>query len=256
MASTTDNSFASESLLKARVEDAVRLCQRRDTPVFIGFLDAAGRAAAEGMVRPFRDVTTRFWGGHEEGERTLLGVFPSFMEAEPSWFPLTAIGFTYRAQASITHRDVLGSLLATGIRREMLGDILCAPGLAVVFVKDELVPFLQEQVVKIGGEGVLVTVPFEGELPVAHTFRELRDTVASPRLDAVLKVCLSTSREEAARRIAAGLVSVNHRPCLHASAEIKAGDILSVRGTGRFRVEQVGPQTRKGRLFITINQYV
>lgn len=256
MASTSDNAFAGEGLLKARVEDAVRLCGRRDTPVFIGFLDASERAAAEGMVRPFRDVTTRFWGGHEEGERTLLGVFPSFMEADPTWFPLTEIGFTYRTEASITHRDVLGSLLATGIRREMLGDILCAPGLSVVFVKDELVSFLQEQVTKIGGEGVQIHMPFEGTLPAAHTFRELRDTVASPRLDAVLRVCLSTSREEAARRIATGIVSVNHRPCLSASTEVKAGDVLSVRGAGRFRVEQVGPQTRKGRLFITINQYV
>lgn len=256
MASTSENPFANDGLLKARVEDAARLCERRDSPVFIGFLDAAQRAAAEGMVRPLRNVCTLFWGGHEEGERTLLGVFPAFMEAEPTWFPLTAIGFSYREEASITHRDVLGSLLSTGIRREMLGDILCAKGLAVVFVKDELVPFLQEQVTKIGGEGVQLHVPFEGTLPAAHTFRELRDTVASPRLDAVLRVCLSVSREEAARRIATGIVSVNHRPCLSASAEIKAGDILSVRGAGRFRVEQVGPPTKKGRLFITVNQYV
>lgn len=255
MASTSDASLWDDSLLKARVEDAVRLSDRRGTPCFLGFLDERQRVAAEGMLRPFRDVPTLFWGGHPESERTLLGIFPTGSEPESSWFPLTAIGYTFRSGGLINHRDVLGSLLAGGIKREMIGDILCGDGLAVVFARDEVVPFLSEQVTKIGGEGVQVLCPFEGELPAAHTFVERRDTVASPRLDAVLRVCLATSREEAAKRIAAGLVSLNHRPCLSASAEVHEGDILSVRGAGRFRAAQVGPPTRKGRLFVTIQQY-
>jgi len=89
-----------------------------------------------------------------------------------------------------------------------------------------------------------------------HTFVERRDTVASPRLDAVLRVCLSTSREEAARRVELGIVSINHLPCTAVSAEVHEGDVLSVRGSGRFRVAKLGPPTRKGRLFVTVEQYV
>lgn len=255
MVSTSDP-LADDSLLKARIEDAVRLSDRRGAPCFLGFFDERQRAVAEGVLRSFREVTAFFWGGHEEAERTLLGVFPIGCEPDSSWFPLTPIAFCYRSSASITHRDVLGSLLASGIKRELVGDILCGSGIAVVFVRDEIVLFLTEQVTRIGGEGVQVQCPYEGELPAAHTFVERRDTVASPRLDAVLRVCLSVSREEASRRIAAGLVLLNHRPCLSVSAEVHEGDVLSVRGTGRFRVLQVGPPTRKGRLFVTIQQYV
>ncbi len=242
-------------MLKARVEDTVRLSDKRGTPAYLGFLDERQRAAAEGMVRPFREVSALFWGGHDEGERTLLGVFPAGYEPDASWFPLTAIGFFWRAGVSMTHRDVLGSLLAAGIRRDMLGDILCGDGFAVVFARDEVVAFLCEQVTRIGGEGVRVQCPYEGELPAAHTFVERHDTVASPRLDAVLRICLSTSREEAAKRIVAGLVAVDHRLCLSPSVEIREGAVLSVRGAGRFRVAQIGPPTRKGRLFVTILQY-
>lgn len=255
MASTSDLSSLDGALLKARVEDAVHLSNKRGTPVYLGFLDERQRADAEGMVRPFRDLTTLFWGGHEEGERTLLGVFPAGDEPDGSWFPLTPLGFFWRTGVHLTHRDVLGSLLAAGIRRDMVGDILCGDGLAVVFARDEIVPFLTEEIVRIGGEGVRVQCPYEGELPAAHTFTERRDTVASPRLDAVVRICLAVSREEAARRIAAGLVSVNHRPCLSASAEVHEADVLSIRGTGRFRVQQIGPPTRRGRLFVTIWQY-
>lgn len=255
MGSTSDLSLWDDGMLKARVEDTFRLSEKRGKPGYLGFLDERQRAAAEGMVRPFDDVTPLFWGGHAEGERTLLGIFPAGYDPDTSWFPLTAIGFFWRSGAAITHRDVLGSLLAAGIRRDMLGDILCADGFAVVFVRDEMVSFLCEQVTRIGGEGVRVQCPYEGALPAAHTFVERRDTVASPRLDAVLRICLSVSREEAAKRIAAGLVSVDHRPCLSAATEVFEGTVLSVRGAGRFRVAQVGPPTRKGRLFVTILQY-
>ncbi len=233
----------------------MRLCDRRSAPCFVGFLDEGQRAAAEGMLRG-GDVIPLFWGGHPDGERTILGVFPAFLPPTEEQFPLSTAAFLYRKGVSVTHRDVLGSLLAVGIRRETVGDILCADGISVVFLRDEVLPYVSEQVTKIGGEGVQFVCPYTGVLPAAHTFRELHDTVASARLDAVLRICLAASREEAARRIEAGLVQVNHRPCLSVSSQVREGDVLSVRGAGRFRVRQVGPQTRKGRLFITLDQYI
>lgn len=253
---STSKGLLSDELLSARIEDALRLCEDRGYPFFLGFLDEHQRAMAEKRLLKYPRESVLFWGGHEEAERTLLGAFPSYLPPDTDAFPLTAMGFTYRREANLTHRDVLGTLLATGIRREAVGDILCAAGLSVAFVKEDMVPFLSEQVTRIGGESVKVAVPFEGELPPAHTFKEWRDTVASPRLDAVLKVCLFTSREEAARQIAAGLVSLNHTECLSVSAEIKEGDVISVRGIGRFRVGVIGPLTRKGRIFITVKQYI
>lgn len=255
MASTSKSPF-SDDLLPARIDDALRLCTDREYPCFLGFLDEHQRAAAERRLLHCSQVFVMFWGGFDQAERTLLGVFPSWYSPDAKLFPLTAVGFSYRPEASISHRDVLGTLLSTGIRREAVGDILSQNGLSVAFLKEEMVSFLTGQIARIGGEAVKVTVPFEGELPSAHTFKEWRDTVASPRLDAVLKVCLHTSREEAARQIAAGLVSLNHTECLSVSAEVKEGDVISVRGAGRFRVDGIGPVTRKGRIFITINQYI
>ncbi len=256
MGSISNSPFAEDALLKARVDDAVRLCKQRSSPVYIGFLDEHQQTVARGIIRHSKDVDHCFWGGHTDGERTLLGVSPSFLPLEEAWFPLTTVAFYYRSGREITHRDVLGSLLSAGVRRETIGDILCGDGFAVVFVKDEIVSFLQEEIVKIGGEGVRSETPFTGELPVMHTFIQRRDTVASPRLDAVLRVCIAASREEAARRIEMGTVSVNHMPCTTVSAPIHEGDVLSVRGVGRFRVAQLGPPTRKGRLFVTVEQYV
>lgn len=254
MAYTSENPFSDAAFLKARIEDAVRQSERRGTVSYLGFFTEEQRAVAEGILRHTPVVTHAFWGGFAEAERTLLGVGED--SAETDWFPLTALEIVSRGREVLGHRQVLGSLLSLGVRRETVGDILCADTRAVVFVRDEVLPFVQENLTRVGGAAVTLQAPFTGDLPAAHTFREHRDTVASARLDAVTKICVAFSREEAARLIAAGLVSLNHRPALSASAAVREGDLLSIRGHGRFLVDTLGPPTKKGRLFITLKEYI
>lgn len=254
MASTSN---ASDDVhLRARVADACHLCEMRSCPRFVGFLDEHRQAVARAVLHEKGHSSFLFFGGCDGAERVMLGVFPDFIPPDPTLFPLVAVRFTYRPSATLTHRDFLGTLLSCGIKREVIGDILCKEGSAVVFLTEEVAPFIADTVKKVGGEGVGVEYPYTGAVAVTHQFRELADTVASPRLDAVVKAAVRISREEAARRIEAGLVSLNHTPCLSVSATVREGDILSVRGGGRFVVDAVGPQTKKGRFILKLRQYL
>ena len=255
MGFTSDRS-EEDALLRARVEDACNLCDMRSCPRFVGFLDEHRQAVARAVLHEKGMCTYLFFGGYEEAERTVLGVFPDFLPPDPALFPVSAIGFRYRQSADLSHRDFLGALLATGIKREKIGDIVCGNGLAVVFADEELAPFLAQSVNKVGAEGVRAEYPFTEPVTVKREFREYRDTVASPRLDAVVKAALRVSREEAARQITAGLVSCNHMPCEAVAHTVKEGDILSVRGAGRFRVAALGPLTHKGRLILLLHKYI
>ena len=105
-----------DSWLLARVSDAARLCSDRSYPCFVGFLDERQRALAGNALRKNQNVQVLFWGGHEEAERTLLGVFPSFLEPDPTMFPLQSLGFSWREAVHLTHRDFLGSLMGLGIK--------------------------------------------------------------------------------------------------------------------------------------------
>ncbi len=245
-----------DALLRARIDDACELCEMRSCPRFVGFLDEHRQAVARAVLHEKGLSDFLFFGGYEEAERTILGVFPSFLPPDTALFPLAAIGFRYRSAATLSHRDFLGALLATGIKREKLGDIVCGQGLTVVFADEELAPFLAESVCKVGSEGVRAQFPYTEPVSVQREFCEYRDTVASPRLDAVLKAALRVSREEAARQITAGLVSCNHMPCEAVAHTVREGDVLSVRGAGRFLVAALGPVTKKGRLCIRLHKYI
>ena len=254
MGSTSDPARA-DALLIARLDDLLELSDKYSCPRFLGFLDERETALARNYLRK-RGEGIRFYGGHPEAEWMMVGAFPDYYPPSDEAFPLSVIAFFFRKEARLTHREVLGTLLGAGIRREKLGDILCGEGLAVVMADEELVSFLTQQIDRIGGEGVRVQSDYDGPLPVFHRYRPIDGTIASPRLDAILKLLISSSREVAADMIRTGLVSVNHCVCNEVAATLREQDVLSVRGCGRYRIEQIGPETQKGRLRLTAVQYI
>ncbi len=251
MASTSE-----DSLLLARAEDAVQLCDKHSYPHFVGFLDERQRALIAAAFGRVPQVTCLFWGGYEDAERTFFGAFPSFMEPDVAVFPFVALECTYRETAALNHRDFLGTVLSVGVKREKIGDIICGTGKTVLFVGEDIAPFLCEQITKVGGEGVSLKVGLSAPLDVARTYKEIRMTVASPRLDNVVKALTGLAREKAAALITSGLVSLCHQPCQSVSKTVSEGDIVSVRGYGRFRIASLSNLTKKERVVLVAYKYL
>ncbi len=241
--------------LLARVDDALRMCISKGA-CFIGFLDARQTA----VVRRYLSAvnTSALWelyGGHEDAERTMLGVFADEEVRAYRGYPIEAVAFRFRRDVKLTHRDVLGSLMGCQIAREKIGDILCENGLAVVFTTEELAPFLSQTISKIGREGVKADYPFEGNLPVFREYEPITGTVASPRVDAILKLLLSCSREQAATHITSMLVSIDHQPCRSVSVTLKEGQVISVKGRGRFVIDDLSGTSAKGRVIVKARRF-
>ena len=96
-----------------------------------------------------------------------------------------------------------------------------------------------------------------GELrPAQAAVRTIRDTVATPRLDAVLAAGFSLSRSKAAGYVSAGKVAVNHRECLKGDHQVEEGDVLTCRGLGKCVVKEVPGQSRKGRTMLVLERYI
>lgn len=245
-----------DGLLEARAADAVRLAANGGRPRFVGFLDECGAKRVEKLVPSGESAQVMFWGGYPEAERVVLGAFPDFCIPSAEEFPVSGLTFSFRLQDRLTHRDFLGALLSAGVERSALGDILVEEGRAVVFCGSGVKHFLLSQVEKIGGVGVHVTEDFEEPLPAAHSFAPFSAVVASARLDCLVAAAVGTSREKAAELIRSKSVQLNHEIQDSVSAGVCEGDILSIRGEGRFVIDRLGPPTKKGRLAAAGRKYV
>lgn len=242
-----------ERYLSAHIADLQRLSVRSGVPRFSAFLNEREAVVAENSVkgRPC------FYGGYDGAARVICGfVEDTYAEelAASDCFPIIPLTFTYRQRDKLSHRDFLGAILSLQIKRELVGDILTAEGYAVVFVHEtaaELVSALD----KIGKVGVSCQKGITMPIPQQQTKR-IETTVSSLRLDCIVSAAVNISRDRSASLIKSGMVNADFSPCLNVSAEVKENTVISVRGSGRFRLSEISGESRKGRLRIVIEKYI
>ena len=239
-------------LLQAKLRDCLRASQRR--PCFLGFLDESQAAMCQDFLK-WEPGSCLLWGGYEDAERRMAGFFPDYMEPEPAAFPIAALTLGVRQEDRPGHRDFLGAFLGLGLERDVVGDILIGEDHCVVFVREEMRRFFLDNIRKIGRVGVKITEGYEAPLPVIRTYRAISGVVASNRLDCLTALLCRTSREKAAGMVTAGLAALNHREVLDTDRRIEEGDVLSIRGHGKFIVDSLGPLTSKGRLTVKCRKY-
>jgi RNA-binding protein YlmH len=138
-------------LLLARVSDVLEQSVTSNKPKFLGFLSLEESVLVKNFLEK-RNAHFCLYGGYQDSQRKMLCCCPEWSE-NPN-FPITALSFKYRNDAELKHRDFLGSLMALGIKRETVGDILIENGRTVAFLKNEVVDFVVQNVQKVGNTGV------------------------------------------------------------------------------------------------------
>lgn len=237
--------------LVKKTEDLFAKAQKWQSSVFSSFL-SEGEIV---VLQPFlqRRANFKLYGGYQDAQRNILGV-SSGGDIPLEEFPIIPITIKYRTQDKITHRDVLGVLMGMQIRRDCVGDILVEEGKTIVFVKKPI-DSLVLQLKKIGRVGVTAYEGAELSDDWQPSYAERSGTVASNRLDVMVSFVCQIPRRVASELILKGLVTVNDQEATSASSSLQEGDILSVRGHGRYRFEGIGSQTKKGRLTVFFKQY-
>ena len=243
-----------EKLLTDRIFDLQKRCMRDFSPQFSHFLDGGEQITIqENCFSP--DFNVAFFGGYEEAERKIYGVFPEW--EEPSSFPVSVLEIVHTFGGELSHRDYLGSILGLGIERNKTGDILIEGNRAFVFVEEQIAPFIKDNLKKIGSRGVKVKISdIKDVLLPEKKFLEINTVCASLRLDAVVGAATALARAKSVNLVEAGLVKLNHKEVLEASKHVVLGDLISVRGYGRFILHSVGNETRKGRIHIVLKKYI
>ena len=246
-----------ERLLLSRVWDKREQCRLRNIPTATAFLSPQEQAAATRLLNALGDREGyALWGGYEGAERQRLLFLPDWM-AGPDDSTIAALRAVCRSGASLTHRDFLGSLMALGLTREKIGDILVESGGCQVLVDPLSLDFLTQSWDSAGRERLTVTpLPLE-ELTVPEAaVKEVRDTVSSLRLDNVLASGFGLSRGKAAEAVEKGAVQVNYTVCQKPDKPVSAGDVITCRGLGKCVLDTVGSPTKKNRLPVVIRRFI
>ena len=250
------NGQSEQQALAKRFAELSARAERQGVYTFTPFLDLAQQSLLRAMERQLA-LPPIWFGGYEGAERQLA----CFGRREEIGFPpappivcLQVMAKSQRFTRELGHRDLLGAIMALGVKRELIGDILPQGKGGYVFCLAEIGDYLCQQLTEVGSAAV-TCVPCAG--PEGAFCQPEPETVisASLRLDGLIAAVWDLSRSESAGLFPKQLVFVNGRSVLSPGDTARPGDIVSVRGRGRFRLEGVSGETRKGRLRVTVARY-
>lgn len=243
--------------LAARILDAAETAIRNRRFFITEFLDPHGFSIAETVAAYEDSLLLQAQGGFESAERLKAAfVCRDYRGDVPSALEAVAIEWDSRYY-QLSHRDVLGGLLALGVKRGVLGDILMTAGGCQIIVDSSITPFLLSELQRIGAANVKISKTELSQLqPRPETVKEIRSTVASLRLDSVAAAGFGTSRTQMTEEIQAEKVKVNWKDSKSPAQIIKVGDVVSFRGRGRVEIIEITGQTKKGRTGVLLKRYI
>ena len=247
-------SLSDDKLFLSKIDDMVKLSAKRGA-VYSMFLNERECAVAESKLKQLMTENYCFYGIFESAERRMLCVYKDYFKPEYADFPLDCITFKFRKESKLTHRDFLGALMALGIKRETIGDIVIDEGVVQIAVADSVKELISGSVRKIGSFGIKYNEDFSGILTKSQNFKKIDGTVASMRLDAVAGLALNLSRSKTSEIIKAVGAEVNFIMKNDCSYILNEGDVFSIRKFGKFKVSEVSGMTKKGRIHISVLKY-
>lgn len=244
-----------EKLFLSRLKDLFTMSRAKYKTAFSKFLDERQVLLANEYIKQNKLDNYLLYGGRENAERLMLGVFSPHMNPDAGDFPITHITSRFPEKSGLTHRDFLGTLMSLGIARDSIGDILVSVGRCDFFTIGTVSNTILTELVKVGGFGVKTAKGAPGDFIVLERFEQLRITVSSPRLDSLVSHLTNVSREKASALIKQGLVRHNFVDLDSVSRSFAAGDTVSIRGYGKYIVDEIGAPTKKGRLPVICRKY-
>ena len=248
---------AEDKLLLAKLWDKINMGLRKNIPSSTCFLSPRELEMSRYLFGDLPGLCP--FGGYTDAERKMLCWLPDYLEEESLLEdgPLVCLRATFWDGDTPSHRDFLGALMGAGIGRETIGDICVGKGSCDFFVTAEIAPYILQNFTSAGRTHLhLEAIPLSQVQIADPEVKEIRDTVASLRLDSILSSGFRISRSLAAQYISAGKAAVDGLPCEKPDKLVAEGMKISVRGLGKIKLATVGGNTKKGRISVVIHRYV
>lgn len=253
-----------DRLLVAKILDKLEFTKTKNKIQYSDFLNINEQEIAMKVLKKLDYNKYYFFGGRENSERKLLVIYPEKLTEEMSRknddkvLSVIRIKLPNELYGEYDHKKYLGSCIKIGVEREKIGDIIVEREGADIIVKNEMQKYLSQNLAYLtrfkSAEITLEDISELKEIQVAK--QEISSIVSSLRLDNIVSILARTSRNKALDILKQERVFLNHKVETKPSKQVNVGDIITIRGKGRFEFREISGNTKKGRYIIKIDKYV
>ncbi len=255
-----------EKILVAKILDKIKLAKTRNQIVSTDFLDMYQKKISQEILNIEKEKDYIYYSPCEGAEKTILIIYPDKYEEifENNRFDYSTIVKLIRVtlpnelKGQYTHRDYLSGIMKLGVKREKIGDILVFNNGADIVVGEEISKYILNNL----GQLTRFSKAKIEELNISEIRKpeikkqEIRITVTSLRLDNIVSELANCSRTVSNEIIMGQRVFVNYENETRNSKQINAGDIIVIRGNGKFKILKIDGETRKGKIVVIVEYYI
>ena len=249
---------AEDRVLLAKLWDKITAGMRKNIPANACFLSPREQEMANYLFGCPEGL--HFFGGYPDAERKMLVYLPDYLDENALYgedAPCICLRAAFFQGDSPSHRDFLGALMGAGVARETVGDICVGEGSCDFFVTAEIAPYLLQNFTSAGRIKLhLERIPLTDARIPEPEVKEIKDTLASLRLDSVISSGFRIGRSLAAQYVTGGKAAMDGLPCEKPDKPVSEGTKISVRGLGKIKLVKVNGKTKKGRISVVIHRYV
>lgn len=258
-------------LLYAKADDLLSRAERGEVAVSAFLNPAEAHHLGKYLSSRKADSRVMFFGGYVNATRTRAFFLPDYILdlvegeendereklilsyiAEDAANAISAVKIKGSGYRTLSHRDYLGSILALGIERHVIGDIaVLSECEAIVFADPKIAEYIVQTLTKVACDDVkCAKTELDGDFTVPENVEDIVISAASNRIDCIVASLAKCSRETAKDLVKCGDVSADYEEVSDPDRKVGAGTIISVRGKGKFRILDEGTKTKRGRLKI------
>lgn len=223
-------------------------------PILTHFLDPRQCYIANTLVKRNGGVKISEQGAYPDAQRKRLIFYPPYYEVQASDFEIAILEINYPVKfATLKHNQILGTLLNSGLNREVFGDIIHNQQRWQVVVQANVAMYLINEVQKIGAIKVNLQQTQDVLQATQIDWQKEQETVSSLRVDNVIAELYHISRKHAKELILAKKVQLNWMTLPRVDYELAQYDLISVRGYGRIQIDEVLGMSKKGKIKLEVS---
>lgn len=252
-----------EKLIIARLMDKVKISKTRNKIVHTEFLTIYEKDIIQKELNKMKFKNYLFFGGYGEAEAQLLIIYPEKFDKEivdknlNSIIKAIKIKLPKELEGKYNHRDYLGSVMKTGLNRNRIGDIIVHECEAYILVLEENSMYIAEflQGMTRFSKSKIEIVDFQDIRIKPQEFEERKITTSSMRIDNIVSEIIKLSRSRTTELLIQEKVFINSKVETKPSKLVQEGDIIAVRGKGKFLIENVIGDNKKGKNVVLVKKY-
>ncbi|MBR2744897.1 MAG: hypothetical protein IKE01_06370 [Clostridia bacterium] len=254
-----------EKLIISKLFDKIDIVDKTNKVETTDFLNEVELNLVKKVLNYIKFENYVLFGGYDNSNRKAVVIYPEKMKEvfEDDGFKYDSLFSVIRVtnidekNTNYNHSVYLGGIIKLGIKREKIGDIIVGDTGADIIIKKETEKFLYanlKSLTRFKSADVSV-VSVNNIENFEQVFENIKIITSSLRLDNIVSELAKTSRSKAVDILNEERVFVNYVNEMKGTKQVKEKDVITIRGKGKFILDEIAGNTKKGNYIIMVKKY-